>query len=249
MSDDRMVKRTWWLQAAATAIALGAGFVLGERFSEAEPTKGAFHDMRVIHPEEFSDLIDPEDPLVLGRARELGSLEAAYLFVRDRIVFDPSIAADAPARTLRDGRASCLGKATLLASLYRALGVPSANVRVVTGQVWFADALLEHAWVDLEYGSLCIQQDPTDLLGVHDFLSFPGTAMCAALSTANSSVSTIRDSSPSPNSTVSAAATRRPRSPAGLRVPRWLQAPPPVPGARISAFPAPRLSGKSPAGR
>ena len=35
-------------------------------------------------------------------------------------------------------------------------------------------SLLDHAWVDLEYGSLCLQLDATDLLGTHDFLQFPG---------------------------------------------------------------------------
>ncbi len=36
------------------------------------------------------------------------------------------------------------------------------------------DSLVDHAWVDLEYGSSCLQLDPTDLLGTHDFLRFPG---------------------------------------------------------------------------
>lgn len=165
--------RRWWPQAAAAAL-LVVGFVLGDRNSDAEPVAPSFHDIRVIDPEDFQKLVVPAAPELVALARQLGSLETAYVFVRDRIAFDPAAPAGAPAQTLRDGRASCLGKATLLASLFRALGVPAGSVRVVTRQVQFGDSLLEHAWVDLEYGSLCLQLDPTDLLGTHDFLRFPG---------------------------------------------------------------------------
>ena len=160
---------------------LAVGFVLGDSSGDAEPVRPSFHDIRVIHPEDFQSLIAPEAPEVVALARQLGSLEAAYDFVRDRIAFEPSAPAGAPAQTLREGRASCLGKATLLASLFRALGVPAGSVRVVTGQVPLGDSLLDHAWVDLEYGSLCLQLDPTDLLGTHDFLRFPGTGVRAQL--------------------------------------------------------------------
>jgi len=165
--------RRWLPHAAAAAATLAVGFALGDRFGEAEPQPPTFHDMRVNHPEDYTSLVTPAAPEIDALARRLGTLEAAYLFVRDGIVFDPSRAAGTPAEILRDGRASCLGKAALLASLYRALGVPAYGVRVVTGQVPFEGVLLEHAWVDLEYGSLCLQQDATDLFGVHDFLRFP----------------------------------------------------------------------------
>jgi len=174
MGTFTFLGRRWWLHAAAAVLTLAAGFLLGDRSSDAELVRPTFHDTRVIHPEEFQTLIAPEAPELVTLARQLGSLEAAYAFVRDRIAFDPSAPAGAPAQTLREGRASCLGKATLLVSLYRALGVPAGSVRVVTGQVPLGDSLLDHAWVDLEYGSLCLQLDPTDLLGTHDFLQFPG---------------------------------------------------------------------------
>ena len=132
-------------------------------------------NIQVIHHDDLQTLIAPEAPEVVELARQLGSLEAAYGFVRDRITFDPSAPAGAPAQTLREGRASCLGKATLLVSLLRAIGVPAGSVRVFTGQVALGDNLLDHSWVDLEYGSMCLQLDPTDLLGKHDFLRFPGT--------------------------------------------------------------------------
>ena len=167
-------RRLWLYGVAGALVCGGAGFVIGERSGDEQSVGSAFHDIRVIRPDDLQSLVDPKAAGVGALARQLGTLEAAYLFVRDRIAFEPSMPASAPAQTLRDGRASCLGKATLLVSLYRALGVPAESVRVVTGQVPFAGSLLEHAWVDLEYGSLCLQQDPTDLLGTHDFQSFPG---------------------------------------------------------------------------
>jgi hypothetical protein len=163
-----------WLHALAAALTLAVGFFLGDRSSDAESPRPTFHDTRVIHPDDFRSLITPEAPEVIALARQLGSLEAAYAFVRDRIDFEPSAPAGAPAQILNDGRASCLGKATLLASLCRALGVPAASVRVMTGQVPLGESMLDHAWVDLEYGSLCLQLDATDLLGTHDFLRFSG---------------------------------------------------------------------------
>jgi transglutaminase-like putative cysteine protease len=164
----------WWLRGAVAVGLLAVGFLLGDRDSEAEPARPTYHDNQVVHPEELQSLVDPEAPEVVALARELQSVEAAYTFVRDRIGFEPSAPAGAPAQILRDGRASCLGKATLLTSLCRALGVPAASIRVMTGQVSLGDSLQDHAWVDLEYGSLCLQLDATDLLGVNDFLRFPG---------------------------------------------------------------------------
>jgi hypothetical protein len=160
--------------AAAAAATLAVGVAIGGgHLSEAEPPPATFHDMRVNHPRDYSGLVAPEDPAVTDLARRLGSLESAYRFVRDRIAFEPMRASGSPAETLQAGRASCLGKAALLVSLYRALGVPASAVRVVIGQVPFGGGTIEHAWVDLEYGDRCLQQDPTDLLGLHEFGSFP----------------------------------------------------------------------------
>lgn len=173
MGNLTAVGRQWWPQAVAAVAVLAVGFILGDQIGDAEPGSPTFHDIRVILPEDFQTLVDPEAPELAALARQLGSLEAAYDFVRDRIAFEPSAPAGSPAQTLSLGRASCLGKAALLVSLFRALGVPAGSVRVVTGQVPLGGSLVDHAWVDLEYGSLCLQLDPTDLLGTHDFLRFP----------------------------------------------------------------------------
>ena len=174
MGAFKTVGLRWWPHAMAAVATLAIGFVLGDRMGDAEPLRPTYHDTRVVHPEDFTSLIVPEAPAVVALAHRLGSLEAAYAFVRDRIAFEPSAPAGSPEQTLREERASCLGKAALLTSLCRALGVPADNIRVFTGQVPLGDAVLDHAWVDLEYGSMCLQLDPTDLLGTHDFLRFPG---------------------------------------------------------------------------
>lgn len=166
--------RRWLPHAAAAAATLAFGIALGSRFGAGAPVRATFHDFRVNHPRDYSSLVTPAAPAVADLARRLGSLEAAYRFVRDGVVFEPMRASGAPAETLAAGRGSCLGKAALLASLYRALGVPAADVRVVVGQIPTRDGLIEHAWVDMEHGSICLQQDPTDLLGVHEFGRFPG---------------------------------------------------------------------------
>jgi hypothetical protein len=90
---------------AAAVVTLAAGFALGDRFGEAEIPPAAFHDMRVTLPEEYCRLVAPWSAEVEALARRLGSLEAAYLFVRDTIDFDPSRAAGLPADILREGRA------------------------------------------------------------------------------------------------------------------------------------------------
>jgi len=174
MGNLTALGRQWWPQAVAAVALLAVGFIAGDKIGDADPVNPSFHDIRVIQPLDFQALVVPEAPEVVALARQLGSLETAYVFVRDRIAFEPSTPSGSPATTLREGRASCLGKAALLASLMRALGVPAGSIRVVTGQVALGGAQVDHAWVDLEYGSLCLQLDPTDLLGTHDFLRFPG---------------------------------------------------------------------------
>jgi len=122
------------------------------------------------------DLVEPGSPAVSMCAKDLGSYKAAYYFVRDFIRFHLNLPAGGPEQTLRDRAGSCLGKVALLASLCRAMGMPSLAVRVVTGEIAVGDALVEHAWVEIEHDGVCLQRDPTDLLAWFDFRQFPGTA-------------------------------------------------------------------------
>ncbi len=164
--------RRWVLAAVAVAVAalvFSAGVHLGTRGANDRPS---FHDMRVNHVAELTALVDPDDPAVRALAEQLGAPEAAYAYVRDRIRYESHASAAPPGEIIREGAASCLGKATLLCSLYRSMGIPPADVRVVTGNVLLPDGLADHAWIDLEYRGVCFQQDPSGFLGNFEFGQF-----------------------------------------------------------------------------
>lgn len=153
-----------------------AGFSLGSR----TPTPHTFHDMIVNHPAELSSLVDPDDSRIKSLARELKNADSAFAYVRDRIAFDSSLPAVPAGEALAAGQGSCLGKAIILCSLYRAMGMKPSEVRVVTGEVDAIGGVVDHAWVELEYGGNCLQQDTTDLLGNFSFGQFRGMAYTTA---------------------------------------------------------------------
>lgn len=152
-------------------IAFTSGFTLGKR----DPSY-SFHDMIVSHQGELPMLVNPRDKRISALAESLKSPEKAFEFVRDRIVFDPSLPSASAGDILAEGRGSCLGKAVLLCSLYRAMGMSAKDVRIVTGEVEAGQGVLDHAWVELEHNGTCIQQDTTDLLGRFGFDQFRGMA-------------------------------------------------------------------------
>ncbi len=159
--------------AALLLVAGAAGFHWGRSGPRPLPS---FHDLRVNHPADYRSLVDSRCPVVKELADELATPERAYAFVRDHIRYTPMAAAARPRETLQAGQGSCLGKAALLASLYRCMGVPADSVRVMTGTVALGEEEAQHAWVDLEYQGRCIQQDPSTFLGVFGFADFPGSA-------------------------------------------------------------------------
>jgi len=135
--------------------------------------------MRINPVETYIDLIEPQAPDIVALAERLGSYEEAYRFVSDEISFAP-FAPPGPVReTLRHGMGSCLGKAVLLASLYRALGLPAENVRIVMGLVITPDGPADHVWLDLEHRGACLQQDPSGMLGRFGFGQFPANRYVA----------------------------------------------------------------------
>lgn len=154
-------------------VAFGAGYLAGYR-SHPLNKRPAYHDMQVNHVRDLMALVDPSDKQIRALAAQLGTPEAAYNCVRDRIRFVPSSPNASAARVLRDGEGSCLGKAALLCSLYRAMKLPHTAVRVITGNVAISDYMTDHAWIDLEYKGRCFQQDPSGMLGTFEFDQFPG---------------------------------------------------------------------------
>ena len=133
-----------------------------------------FHDIRVNTIDSFVDLIEPDDPDVVKLARQFKTFEEAYAFVSQKIRFVPYVPPGPVRETLKHGVGSCLGKAVLLCSLYRAMGIGQEDVRVVVGIVVTEGGLADHVWVDLEKDGRCLQQDPSGMLGQFGFYDFPG---------------------------------------------------------------------------
>ena len=161
---------------ATILLALGLTFLAGYTLGDKDPLPQSFHDMVVNHPERLSSLITPDDIAIKTLAKELGTPQKAYLYLRDSVAFDPSMPAVPAAEIAAQKRGSCLGKAILLSSLYLAMGMSSEEVRVVTGEVEAGQGILDHAWVELEHEGRCLQQDSTDLLGKFSYDQFNGMA-------------------------------------------------------------------------
>lgn len=160
------------LAAILAAGIFAAGYFVRHRETRTRPT---FHDMRINHIPDFVSLVEPHDPTIRSLAKQLGTPEAAYAYVRSNIRYVPMVPGADPREILREGVASCLGKATLLCSIYRAMGIPASDVRLIVGNIAAQDRLIDHVWIDLEYKGACLQQDPSGLLGIFEFGQFPGT--------------------------------------------------------------------------
>lgn len=160
-----------WLTGAAIAVAIafGCGYVTGRGGWHVNVT---FHDMLINNPRDLCNLITPYDKRVRALADSFKSHEEAYLYVRDRIDNDPSLAALPAGDVIDAGRASCFGKAIVLCSLYRALGKPASDVRVVIGEADLPTGGFDHAWIELEHEGQCLQQDTTNILGHFAFSQF-----------------------------------------------------------------------------
>jgi hypothetical protein len=154
------------------AVSFCCGFLAGKR---SWLSNGSFHDMLINDPHGLSALITPNDKRIVSLAGSLKTYENAYAYVQDRISDDPSIPAIPAGDIITEGRASCLGKAIVLCSLYRALGKPASEVRIVIGEADLPTGGFDHAWLELEYDRQCLQQDTTNILGRFFFNQFKNT--------------------------------------------------------------------------
>lgn len=157
-------------------LVLSMTFVAGYTLGDKDPPPISFHDMIVNHTDGLSALVTPDDKRVKALAKELKTPQNAYLYLRDTIAFDPSLPVEPAGEIAEQKRASCLGKAVLLCSIYLAMGMESKQVRVVTGEVEAGQGILDHAWVEIEHEGQCLQQDSTDLLGRFSYDQFKGMA-------------------------------------------------------------------------
>lgn len=161
---------------AAVALLLAVTFAAGYSLGDKDPPSPSFHDMIVNHAGELTSLVTPGDRRVKALAQELKTPQNAYQYLRDAIAFDPSLPLEPAGAIAEQKRASCLGKAVLLSSIYLAMGMTSDEVRIVTGEVEAGQGILDHAWVEIEHRGECLQQDTTDLLGRFDYDQFKGMA-------------------------------------------------------------------------
>jgi hypothetical protein len=161
---------------ASTFLLVALTFVAGYTLGDKEPPAISFHDMVVNHTDHLSLLVTPGDRRVKALAKELVTPQKAYLYLRDAIAFDPSLPVEPAGVIAEQKRASCLGKAVLLCSIYLAMGMDSNEVRIVTGEVEAGQGIIDHAWVEIEHGGKCLQQDSTDLLGKFTYDQFQGMA-------------------------------------------------------------------------
>lgn len=153
----------------AVVVAFCCGFATGNIQRHGSLS---FHDILVNDPLELPRLITPNDKRIKDLAAELKTPENAYKYVQEKIVNDAADPALPAGDIVSLGKASCLGKAILLCSLYRAMGIPASDVRVVAGQVDNPDRIIDHAWLDMEYKGRCIQQDASNVLGTFAFDQF-----------------------------------------------------------------------------
>jgi|Deesub1362A_J573_1020465.scaffolds.fasta_scaffold01552_7 transglutaminase-like putative cysteine protease len=120
---------------------------------------------------EIPSHLKPEAAKVRAIAVQLRSPEAAYYFVRDEIAYDPFTNSSKNAEEVLEARVgNCIEKASLLASILRAQGIPKEHVYVALGTVYedgyHPDIPPEnHAWVELYYNGEWYVLDATPYLG------------------------------------------------------------------------------------
>lgn len=131
-----------------------------------------FEDVDIIVPEQYVNLITPESTEVRKIANRVQDPVKAYYYVRDFILFNPSMTTNSPDVTISLKEGNCLSKAVLLVSLYRALGIPEGHVRIIIGELHSDRMPVQHAWIEVKYNGTWFQQDPTDLIGVFEFNQF-----------------------------------------------------------------------------
>lgn len=177
-----IMKKRLVLLLCLLPLAATGGFLFGQHQGRGPALAGAtppavpeFHDMRINPVADYVGLLDPGDPEITRLAAGFDSYEAAYRFVSEEISFAPFVPPGPVAATLQHRTGSCLGKAALLGSLYRAMGMPAEDLRMVMGIVITPQGPADHVWLDLEHEGRCLQQDPSGMLGQFDFYAFPGT--------------------------------------------------------------------------
>jgi hypothetical protein len=166
------ISRKAILLLVVASVAAGYGL---RALNRTEVPLPSFHDIRINAVDDYKDILAPYSPELAALAAELKTPERAYEFVRDKIKYMPFIASSTVEETLHQKKGSCMGKAALLYSLYRSMGIPSDKIRIIVGILITSDGPADHVWLDMEYEGKCLQQDPSGMIGKFGFYDFPGT--------------------------------------------------------------------------
>jgi hypothetical protein len=107
-----------------------------------------------LRPNEYiqSDLPEIRETarsVVNGESDVLGAALKLERWVADNMTFDLGIALAPASELIKNKRGTCLGYATLLATLARAAGIPS---RIVLGYVYALGMFGGHAWTEIQIG-------------------------------------------------------------------------------------------------
>ncbi len=164
-----LIKKILAILFMLSLIFISGLYLIKERKSKIN----SFEGIMAINPQEYQSLIDPDNSMLKPVLKKIKSVKEAYYFVRDFIDYFPMVADASVDFTLENRVGSCIGKAVLLASLYRALGVEDKDLRIVTGEIRLKNDFIEHAWVEIKINNCWYQQDTTNLIGKFDFDEFP----------------------------------------------------------------------------
>ncbi|MCX7770731.1 MAG: transglutaminase-like domain-containing protein [Proteobacteria bacterium] len=141
-------------------------------FSKSSKKKFYFENIEIIEPNKYVELITPENREVERISQRVKDPVKAYYYVRDFIIFNPMMVTNKPEVTISLREGNCLSKAVLLVSLYRALGIPESQVRIIVGELHSDKRPVQHAWVEVKFNGVWFQQDTTDLIGSFEFDQF-----------------------------------------------------------------------------
>jgi transglutaminase-like putative cysteine protease len=133
----------------------------GRPRSAAFPAAATEANREFLEPNAYVQSDLPELKALAAKvAAGAGDRFAAAVKLRDwvgaNMTFDLGIAIAPSSEILRDRRGTCVGYATLLAALARALGIPS---RVVIGYVYADGMFGGHAWAEIDAGGAWIPID------------------------------------------------------------------------------------------
>lgn len=166
----RLIGARWFPIVVTVVLGIGASaFVAGDRSSETQ--SAADHEAGRVFVADNSRflianpraLLHPRNRGIVRLARRLGTPKKAFEFMRNEIAYENVTPAsnEHADNVLRYRHTNCIGEATLLASLLRAMGLPAKRLRVVVAVIEEEGRRGAHSWVEYLDGNEWVVLDPT----------------------------------------------------------------------------------------